>query len=118
MSWTFQNLEEVYKDCIQFLKNAKSDFPKSCNERIGQPKTPLIREGLETEKQLAKLAFRNLSVPIKNLFLGLTDIETNLAKSQKMVQESMIQQMLQAFEAHIDIVLQKLSHTQDALLDL
>ena len=85
---------------------------------MGIVRPPIVREGLETEKQLAKLAFKNLSLPIKNLFLGLTDIETNLAKSQKMVQECIAQQQMDAFEAHIDLVLQKMSHTQESLLDL
>lgn len=121
MNWSHESFDVLWKNIKDFLQEKpgeKSNFPQSSNDRLAMPKPPLMREGLETEKQLAKIAFRTLSVPIKNLFLGLTDVETNLAKSQKMIQESALSQMIQEFEAHVDILLQKLAHTQDVLVDL
>lgn len=51
-------------------------------------KPPIVREGSETQKKFAKLAFQDLCPPAKNLILGLTDLETQVNKCRILLDAS------------------------------
>lgn len=52
--------------------------------RVGPP---ILQEGTEASKSIAKVTFKNLPQPAKNLLLGLTELESQLSEAQCLVAE-------------------------------
>ena len=49
---------------------------------------PIVSEGLDAQKGIAKATFKKLPQPAKNLLLGLTELETQLSETKCLSEEA------------------------------
>jgi hypothetical protein len=104
--WT-QPFEALGPLIVQCLLNEPHDFLRTSLTKMPLAKPPMIREGSETQKKFAKVAFQDLCPPAKNLILGLTDLETQVNKCRILLDTSYDLQVLNIFKAAIDSQLAK-----------
>lgn len=70
-----------------------------CLPRVSPPVVP---EGIDAQKSIAKITFKNLPQPAKNLLLGLTELESQLSDTKCLAEEAAISSMWDTFFAHLD----------------
>jgi hypothetical protein len=63
---------------------------------------PIVPEGLDAQKSIAKMTFKGLPQPAKNLLLGLTELETQLNDTRCLTEEASLSSVWDTFFAHLD----------------
>ncbi len=113
-----QTIEAFLREALIQRGTLSPEEIETCLSQLPTYPSPMMHEGQETQKTLAKVAFRALPKPVNNLILGLTDLESQRGRAIVQQFERSVDHIVHEFERRMDLSMTSFQILYDDLVDL